>query len=90
MNEREAKSVQLVAKWLSIRDAVKAHYGKDYRRYLGAARLVLKARREKTGEDDIHAAMAAFRDAEEHGEGMIAGLYVATLVDDAAAERPRP
>lgn len=81
MNEREEKSVQLIAKWLAIRDAAKAHYGRDYQRYLGAAEMVLSARREKTGEDEIHAAMAAFKDADEHGEGMIAALYVATLVD---------
>lgn len=84
MNEREARSVQLVAKWISMRDAAKAFYGKDYERYLGAARFVLRARREKTGEDEIHAAMGAFKDADEHGEGMIAALYVATLVDDAS------
>lgn len=81
MNDREAQSVRLVAKWLSMRDAAVQFYGKDYRRFLGAARLVLKVRREKTGEDDIHAAMAAFKEADDNGEGMIAALYVATLVD---------
>lgn len=93
MNEREAQSVRLVARWLSMRDAAEAFYGKDYKRYLGAARFALRARREKTGEDEIHAAMAAFKDADENGEGMIAALYVATLVDDAswdAAQKGKP
>ena len=86
MNDHEANSVRLVAKWLTMRDAAEAFYGKDYKRFLDAARLVLKVRREKTGEDDIHAAMAAFKEANDNGEGMVAALYVATLVD---AERRR-
>lgn len=82
MTPHEARSVQLVAKWLSMRDAVKAHYGIHYARYLGMARRVLECRRRKTGEDEVHAAMAAFKEADDNGEGMIAALYVATLVDD--------
>ena len=87
MNEHERKSVQLVAKWLSMRDAAERFYGADYQRFLGAARLVLKVRCEKTGEDAIHAAMAAFKEADDNGEGMIAALYVATLVDAAGETR---